>query len=366
MIENYKFNGSQWMLSIGLMSGTSMDGIDAALIRTDGQFQVEELGNIFIDYTQEFHQLLKGAEYLVRHFHGEMHQAHRTNFLKYFREYLSSVIHLSEAEIEKVVKKATLYLHQDEQASITLADIIEHSTRLHAQAVSKLLQQVALKPGGVDVIGYHGQTLYHAPGQQITIQVGDGALLANQTGIAVICDFRIQDVKMGGQGAPLAPLYHQALAVRDNIYPLVVVNCGGLANITIIKGKEFANLLAFDTGPGNGLIDLFVKQKTNFSENMDYNGQYGNSGKVHDDILEKLYKHSIQIEGRNYFEMSPPKSLDVNDLKMIPELDGIDINDGCATLEAFTADSIVKGFDFVSNFQPKRWVLAGGGGLIPL
>lgn len=357
-------------VSLGLMSGTSMDGIDGALIRTDGYFSIEELGHVSVTYKPEFHQLLKAAEYLVRACQGDMQKAHKAHFLTYFREYLKEVIHLNPEDIQTKVEKAVTYLTtalgSSGEGDITLADVIKHSTQLHSQVVFELLNQRGYEPHQVDVIGYHGQTLFHKPSQKITIQVGDGQLLADMTGIQVVNDFRSRDVSMGGQGAPFAPLYHQALAVRDQLYPLAVVNCGGIANISMIRGKKFEDLIGYDTGPGNGLVDLWVKQKTRFVEQMDVDGRYGKRGKVLEDILKKLYECSLIVDGRNYFEKVPPKSLDINDLKLIPDLDGVILEDGCATLEAFTADSIVKSLNFFPGLQPKQWVLVGGGWYNPV
>jgi anhydro-N-acetylmuramic acid kinase len=351
-------------LSIGLMSGTSMDGIDAALIRTDGEHKIEELGHVFLPYNDEcpiFHSLLKAAEYVVCMNEGNIEAAHQMDFNEAFYDYLRNVIQMNSEDASNMVCQACVYMHNNPDIPITLAEVICSSTELHSKAVQKLLKVTNYRANQIDIIGYHGQTLFHRPATGITIQVGNGQELADALNIPVINDFRSRDVAHGGQGAPFAPLYHQALAIRDNLCPLAVVNCGGIANISLIGGIDYESLLGYDTGPGNGLVDLFVKQRTNFGEHMDHDGKYGGKGKTHYSIIEKLYQYSIIRGGENYFKSKPPKSLDVNDFKLIPELNNLSIEDGCATLEAFTADSIVTSLNLVSTFQPKHWVLAGGG-----
>jgi anhydro-N-acetylmuramic acid kinase len=213
----------------------------------------------------------------------------------------------------------------------------------------------------INVIGYHGQTVFHSPAKKVTIQLGDGALLANLTGIPVINDFRTQDILSGGQGAPFAPLYHQALAIRDKHLPLAVVNCGGIANVTIIQGPLAEQTVGFDTGPGNGLIDRMVKSRTQGKECMDENAVYGIKGHVHEDVLQALYARSIILQDQNFFDLPAPKSLDINDLQLIPDLETLSLEDACATLEAFTADTIVRALEHVHAPIPTQWVLTGGG-----
>jgi anhydro-N-acetylmuramic acid kinase len=201
--------------------------------------------------------------------------------------------------------------------------------------------------------------------ESVSVIVGNGQSLADQTGIVVVNQFRNDDLFMGGQGAPFAPLFHYALAKRDRCIPLVVVNCGGISNVTIIPNENPLDLIAFDTGAGNGLIDLFVLKSTRGIEYMDKDGRYGKKGKVDTLLLSLLYEKSITKEGQNYFLMKPPKSLDIRDLELIPELFQVDFCDACRTLEEFTADSIVKSVKSAAEGEhfevPNRWVLAGGG-----
>jgi anhydro-N-acetylmuramic acid kinase len=337
------------MLSIGLMSGTSMDGVDAALISTDGMVgHVEELGHSSLTYSPEFKLLLKAAEYTVRKYQGNMTLAQQ-----YYPQDLEEF--LKNHRISANLISSTV------DGLKSLSAIIEHSTDLHAQVIKNLLAKTHYSYQQIQVVGYHGQTLLHQPENKKTVIVGDGQRLSNSVNIAVVNDFRSRDIEAGGQGAPLAPLYHQALAVRDQILPVAVVNCGGIANITIITGKKESDMVAFDTGPGNGLVDQWVRRKTQGREHMDYNGQYGKKGQVHEKILSALYQSSTQKQGRNYFAIIPPKSLDIGDLNLIPEIEQLSLEDGCATLEAFTADAIVTSVQKLQIDLPQRWILAGGG-----
>lgn len=360
------FQKSGLILSIGTMSGTSMDAVDVVIVISNGEFIIIEVAHLSIAYSLEFHHLLKVAEYLVCKCQGDMSQAYHMDFASVFIEYFTEVIKLSKEKILEYWKNACLYLNKDLNAHVNFLQIIDHSTFLHEVAIRKVIHNAGLTPSDFDCVGYHGQTLYHNPKNKITIQVGDPQKLADRLNIMIINDFRSRDVALGGQGAPLAPLYHLALAVRDQMLPLAVVNCGGIANISLIPTADYKNLKGYDTGPGNGLIDLFVKQRTNFKESMDYNGKYGLNGVVHPDIIEKLYAKSVLIAGENYFDIMPPKSLDINNLKLIKELDELSIEDGCATLAAFTADSIIKNLDKFASLQPRHWVLAGGGWYNPV
>jgi anhydro-N-acetylmuramic acid kinase len=330
------------MLSIGLMSGTSMDGIDAALIETDGDHHIHELGHASVSYDPQFKIQLKAAEYTVRACQGDMEKA-QCSYMEKLHEYKN---HLGISE---------------NIPTSSLNEVIQESTRLHEVAVSKLLQRINQDAKKIQVIGYHGQTLFHQPAKKLSIIVGNAQYLANQLGVPVINDFRSNDIAAGGQGAPFAPLYHQALAIRDNKIPLAVVNCGGIANISLIRNNNPFDLIAFDTGPGNGLIDNLVKQRTHNQEHMDQDGRYGLKGKVNDSVLKALYDKAILINGCNYFSIQPPKSLDIGDMQLIPELRALSLEDACATLEAFTADAICKSLQWFGNDIPQHWILAGGG-----
>ena len=337
------------------MSGTSMDGIDAALIETDGsENHIQALGAATLDYHPAFKILLKATECAIRQYRGDLIQAE-----KYFAEvlprYLSHELQL-EATPEKLAElQAYLGL------PLTIANVVKHSTHLHIQIVNKLVKQNPHVP--VDVIGYHGQTFFHQPLNQISIILGDGQAVADATGITVVNDFRRQDIENGGQGAPFAPLYHFALAKRDAHIPCAIVNCGGLANITYIPSSKMDDILAFDTGPGNGLLDKLVRQRTAGLENMDKDGRYAAKGKVHAEVLKALYAKALPP---GFWELLAPKSLDVGDLYLIPELNALSLADACRTLAAFTADSIANCLDLLEVSIPPLWILAGGGWKNPI
>lgn len=346
---------------MGLMSGTSMDGVDAALIFTDGEQLIREHENISLDYPDAAKILFKAAERAVKTFQGNLKQAEE-HYLESLLRYLGENLGIEEAEIPLKINELSNYLGKP----IGFLAVIELSTHFHVQAVKQLLEKAGKSAREIDVIGYHGQTVFHDPGNHLTIQLGDGQALAELTGITVVNDFRTRDVLAGGQGAPFAPIYHQALAVRDELeLPLVVVNCGGIANVSVISDRNPENLIGFDTGPGNGLIDRWVKFKTSGEMSMDLHGALGLSGKVHETLLQALYEKSLIKAGQNYFDLLPPRSLDINDMEWIPELLALSLEDGSATLEAFTAMTIVDSLKFLPKLGcpkiPRTWILAGGG-----
>ncbi len=276
------------------MSGTSADGIDVAVIRTDGASSVERLGGISIPYNT-------------------------------------------------AMTKALLQAASDHTAA---PDLITALTHLHAEAVSQGLANAEILARDVDIIGFHGHTIDHAPQEKRTVQIGDAALLAQLCQCDVVGDFRQNDVASGGQGAPLVPIYHQALA-QDLPKPLAVVNIGGVANVTYIDASE--HLLAFDTGAGNALLNDWIMRHT--AAGYDDNGQIAAGGKANEHLLTNWLQHP-------YFTQQPPKSLDRNAFTL--DLDGLSLADGAATLTAFTARSIAAA---VQHFPvpPQQWIIVGGG-----
>lgn len=286
----------KWLL--GLMSGTSMDGIDGALIRSDGQNVLERGPAATFPYPAPFRDRLRAVM-------GSWDPV------------------------------------DDVERDLTLA---------HVSAVRGLLDKAGLASAEVSFIGFHGQTVDHAPAQGRTRQIGDAKLLARQTGIAVVSDFRSRDVAEGGEGAPLAPLYHAALA-RDLERPLAVLNLGGVANITWIGvGEE--EILAFDCGPGNALIDDWVLRKTGAP--FDRDGALAAAGRIAQAPLEQLLSDP-------YFVRQPPKSLDRGDFDIGP-LENLSAADGSATLTAFTVAAVALGRQHMPA-PPKRWLVTGGGRL---
>lgn len=282
---------------IGLMSGTSLDGIDAALIKTDGEGHITREGFLTVPYAEDM------------------------------REKIRACLNQPEGEQVAAVERAL--------------------TEAHAQAVKALLLEMNLNPPDVDLIGFHGQTIAHAPERKFTRQIGDGARLAVLTGIPVVNDFRTADVQAGGQGAPLAPVYHKALAAgRDK--PVAFLNIGGVANVTYV-GEDDA-ITAFDTGPGNALIDDWML--THAGHKCDMGGETAARGAVDDAVLAKLMSH-------DFFSRKPPKSLDRNDF--VSDIwNHLSLEDGAATLTAFTVASIAKSLKYLP-LAPKSWIVSGGG-----
>jgi anhydro-N-acetylmuramic acid kinase len=229
-----------------------------------------------------------------------------------------------------------------------LRDAEEEITREHAAAVHSFLDNQALPASAIDVIGFHGQTVLHAPERRVTVQIGDGRALASRLGLDVVYDMRAADVAAGGQGAPLAPVYHRALVARLPERPVAVVNIGGVGNVTWIG--DDGTLLAFDTGPGNALVDDWMFRQTGSA--MDPHGAAAAKGKVDESALTALLTNA-------YFGRVPPKSLDRNAFGSEP-VQHLSVEDGVATLTAFTAASIARAAEHFPE-QPRLWLIAGGG-----
>jgi anhydro-N-acetylmuramic acid kinase len=230
--------------------------------------------------------------------------------------------------------------------------VIEELTDRHADAVARLLDDAGVAASAIDVVGFHGQTVWHRPQQRRTLQIGDGARLAETTGIAVVDDFRTADVAAGGEGAPLVPLYHAALAGALE-KPIAVLNIGGVANLTWIgeTGTE-PSLLAFDTGPGNALLDDWVLARTGRA--CDEGGRLTATGQVDTGRVMGWLRH-------NFFRRIPPKSLDRDAFRYVLDaVAALSPADGAATLAAFSARAIVFALPLLPK-APRRWLVCGGG-----
>jgi anhydro-N-acetylmuramic acid kinase len=221
--------------------------------------------------------------------------------------------------------------------------------------VQTFLKANDINAADVGVIGFHGQTLLHRPERGLTIQIGDGQALAARLGIPVIYDFRAADIAAGGQGAPLAPIYHSALARHlGGAQPVAVLNVGGVANVTYIDGDD---LIACDTGPGNALLDDFLRLRTGHP--LDTDGRMGEAGTAQEDMIERLLQHP-------FFSAPPPKSLDRNEFRgwVGEAFDGTGVADGAATLTALTAASVARIVPHLPR-SPATWIVAGGGARNP-
>lgn len=307
--------------AIGLMSGTSIDGIDAALLYSDGQ-NIEPKSKdspahfVHIPYDNEF-----------------------------------------KARIRNIIDKVSTRKKRGKVSKDILAFERELTER-HADAVKYLLEVANIKPNQVDVIGFHGHTILHRPDKAWTWQLGDGELLAELTGINVVNDFRTEDMRLGGEGAPLLPLYHQAMLkgrIMPSAHTLAILNIGGVANISYIVNAGMGSWIqAFDTGPGNALIDDWVNEKT--GKPYDEEGELAAKGTVDPDLLTSW----LQDE---YFEKTGPKSLDRNHFKL-DGLEKLSLEDGAANLTAFTVATIKMALEILPN-PPVHWYVTGGGRLNP-
>lgn len=225
--------------------------------------------------------------------------------------------------------------------------VSEALTRAHADIVKELIEKNNLTIENIDIIGFHGHTIMHQPEVRRTWQIGDGSLLAELTGIDVVDDFRSADVAAGGQGAPLAPLYHGALAA-SLAKPLAVLNLGGVGNVTWLG--QGGDMLAFDTGPANALIDDWARRCG--QGEMDRDGRLARAGRIDRTALAALLAN-------DYFDLPPPKSLDRDDFVLPPAPDW-SVEDGAATLTAFTARAVAMAARHLPA-PPLQWLVCGGG-----
>jgi anhydro-N-acetylmuramic acid kinase len=292
------------------MSGTSLDGIDVALLETDGEDLV-----------------IRGA----------------------------SATYPYRPDQQAVLQQAIATAKQLETRTArpgSLADAELALTQWHAEAVERFAAETGTALREIDVIGFHGQTVIHRPERRLTVQLGLGGALARRLGVPVVYDMRAADVAAGGQGAPLVPVYHRALAAGLEARPVAFVNIGGVANMTWIG--EQGELIAFDTGPGNALLNDWCERHTDVS--MDRDGEMAARGKVNAEAIGQLLNHM-------FFASAAPKSLDRNAFDA-SSVDGLSPEDGAATLTRFTAETIARSAALVPE-PPRLWVICGGGRLNP-
>jgi len=301
--------------AIGLMSGTSMDGVDVSLIRSDGFNQFTNILDEYFEYDKNLQQQLIELRNLIL----------SIDDLKLYTSRLN--------ELEREI------------------------TVFH----SKILSKISLDfKDDIDFVGFHGQTIFHNPKKNITKQLGDGKLMSQLIKKRVVYDFRQEDITNKGQGAPLTPIFHNLLSriinKKYNIsFPICFLNIGGISNITkIIKNDENLeeNLEAFDSGPGNCMIDEWVRKNSN--NNFDENGSIAKSGKIDQLILNQVIDN-FKI---NSFEIS----LDVKDFD-VTFARGLSLEDGCATITNFTAYLIARGIEYANgnNNKPIKYLVCGGG-----
>jgi anhydro-N-acetylmuramic acid kinase len=288
-----------------------MDGIDVAMMKTDGENAIQVGPSISVPYEAAFRQRIEGA------------------------------LETAKAIVDRRDRPGGL---DELEAEIS---------RRHAAAVKAFLQSAAGQWSRPDVIGFHGQTVLHRPAAGVTMQLGDGALLARETGIPVVYDMRANDMAHGGQGAPLVPAYHAALARSlpepfAGKFPIVFVNVGGISNITYVPADGAPT--AFDTGPGNTLIDQWVSREGGVP--YDAGGTIASEGGVVKAVVERYLENP-------FFGKAGPKSLDRNDFTL-DLARGLELSDGARTLAAVSAGAILKSAEHMPQ-KPKLWIVCGGG-----
>ena len=295
------------LTALGLMSGTSLDGVDVALIETDGK-QVMSFGpSGYRPYTEQERSLLRQA-----------------------------------------LAEATALSHRDARPGALYA-AEQAVTVAHAEALAAFTAQHQIAREAVDIVGFHGQTVLHRPAQRMTVQIGDGLALARAIHIPVMHDFRAADVAAGGQGAPLVPVYHRALATAlGRAGPIAVLNIGGVSNITYIDCYDA--LIACDTGPGNALLDDYMFRTT--GQPFDQDGRLAAQGDVDASWIARALQHP-------FFAQPSPKSLDRNQFASL-QLPNLTAADGAATLTAFTVEAIASIVPHLPK-APTDWIVAGGG-----
>lgn len=296
--------------AIGLMSGTSMDGIDIAMMITDGEQRVERGPAMTVAYDTAFRRRVESA-----------------------------------LDAAKVIER------RDERPG-NLADLEREITLRHAEAVRRFLDGSAGGWSKPELIGFHGQTVLHRPEKALTVQLGDGSLLARELDLPVVFDMRANDMAHGGQGAPLVPAYHAALARalphRHARFPIAFVNIGGISNVTWIP--EEGDPVAFDSGPGNALIDQWVAKYGGVP--FDADGAIASEGGVVQPVVDRYL-------AKPFFGKRAPKSLDRNDFTLA-EAEDLELADGARTLAAISAEAILRAADHMPEL-PKLWIVCGGG-----
>ena len=289
---------------LGLMSGTSLDGIDASFVHTDGISLQRTNHNSITPYSKSTLNLLK-----------------------------------------QIIKNTKKELRDKKLVDYTSNQV----TIEHASASQKLIDQLKNKP---KLIGFHGQTVFHNPSKQLSIQLGDGFLLSKLLKTNVVHEFRKKDLLLGGQGAPIAPIYHKSIIESLKLeLPATIINIGGITNITYYDGEK---LIGFDVGPGNNLMDYFMQNILN--KKFDYNGTLASKGTANLELIEKYCTD-------DFFKQKPPKSLERNDLVNNYYFNKILLlkpDDCMATLSLLSTVSIKIGYDFLPK-KPKTTIVVGGG-----
>ena len=297
--------------SLGLMSGTSMDGVDASIIKSNGEDKYEVIFNQYFKYDDKIYEELVN---------------------------IRSKINSSKDLVLK---------------SIALADIERKITLFHASVSKKIIDEYS---SNIDLIGFHGQTIFHNANEKISKQLGNGNLLSKLLKKKVVCNFRENDMINGGQGAPLAPIFHQLIINQNQIVlPSCILNIGGIANITLISSKNYNDLKSYDIGPGNCLLDEWTRK--NSKKRFDKNGELAQAGKTDEIILNQAIDNFDSIKGKCNLSFDV-KDFDLNFVR------GLSLNDGLSTLTDFTAtiiyQSIISSINLDKDTQLIILVCGGG------
>ena len=294
---------------LGLMSGTSMDGVDASIIKTDGKSQYKAILDEYFEYSEDIYKNLT----ILR---------------------------------DKIKNSKDLKKHQKQIKSVE-----KELTIFHAKAVNKILKK---NKTNVDFIGFHGQTIFHNAEQKITKQLGDGKLLSKLTKKKVVYDFRQNDLKNGGSGAPLAPIFHKLIVKKNKMpLPVIILNIGGIANATFIDAEN--NMFSRDIGPGNCLIDEWIRIKSKNGVKYDKNGSIAKSGKIKNEII---YKGLVEFEKIGNLSYDPTFDIKDFDISFVKTLS---LKDGAATLTEYTSIILSRSLHF-SAWRSLDTVLITGGG----
>ena len=289
--------------AIGVISGTSMDGIDVSMVETDGEAFVRPGPGRTFSYSSDLRKALQALIAEPARAQGE-----------------------------------------------PLEDLERAVTEAHITAIRRFMEETGTAAADVSLVGFHGQTVYHRPEIRFTRQLGLGATVARELGIDTVCRFRHADVASGGEGAPFVPLYHRALASRLP-QPIMILNLGGVGNVTYIDGET---VIAFDTGPASALLDDFVLRRRGLS--FDEDGRLAASGQPDERLVAEFMSNP-------FFDRPAPKSLDRQDFHARARgVEALSDEDGAATLAAFTVESVVDALRHVPR-PPQRWLVTGGGRL---
>ena len=302
---------SKSFYSLGLMSGTSMDGVDVSIINSDGNAKFKGILNKYFEYSKDLHKNLVSSKDKINN---------------------SKDLKIHSKELDALQKEITLF---------------------HSKAVNEVVKEIDFN---INIIGFHGQTIFHNADEKISRQLGDGNLLSQLIKKKVVYDFRQNDLKNGGQGAPLTPIFHKLVSKEIKIDPpLCILNLGGIANITAIESDENSNLVSCDIGPGNCLIDEWVRKKT--GKKYDKGGSIAKLGKINTAILNQALDNRENLKTKNILSYDA-KDFDLNFVR------GLSLEDGAATITEFTGtvlgDGILHFLNKLSN-KPRKILVCGGG-----